>query len=562
MNDSKSVRAMKSATFKLLFFSVFFSAISFGVSAQDYDGIYGDIYQAPKVDDEELLDKTESPLDGYSTVDDYYPEEGYTPANGSQQSYSERYVDENGNNVADSYYEDDNDYAYSSRIRRFHRNNSAWGYYDPWNTNMYFYNNDPFFWGTSIYAGGWPNYGWGWNNGWGGGGFGWNNGWNNGWGGGFGWNNGWNNGWGGGFGWNNGWNNGWGGGFGWNNGWNNGMGWNGGFGMPVCYGGGYYNTFDSNSGIYNGHRGSTGSAGNTIGTGSRNTTFGSVYNDAANAGKVDHANKGNVLQTADARPVRANVEMNNMRSGISQSDALRGNETNVNRGLSNDALKSEIGRERVNSQEPATRNNPYQRVESERSTSERATIPQRESIPSVDRSRYRATTTQPRTNSGTIPRPNTVERETSTTQPNRTSAEQRGNMYRDLQRTQPNTNSGYNRNNSNVYRQQPSRSGSNPQNGNQLSRPSNDQRYQQPSRNATPSREFSQPSRNATPSRNYQQPSRNATPSRSTQPSRSVSPSSSPSRGSSGGSFGSPSRSSGSGTPSRGSSSPSRGGRP
>lgn len=545
MNDPKTLRAMKSSIFKFLLFSVFISAFSFGVYAQDDDGIYGDIYQAPKVEDEELLDTTVSPLDGYSTVDDYYPEEGYTSQSNANQPYSEQYVDENGNNITNNYYgdyyEDDNDYFYSSRIRRFHRSNNAWGYYDPWYTNMYYYNYDPFYWGTSIYVGGWPYYGWGWNN-WG-----------------------------------------WGGGFGWNGGWNNGWGWNGGFGTPACYGGwgggywngynngywngyydgmahgGYYNTFDSNSGIYYGHRGSTGNAGNTIGTGARNNSFASIYNDAAKGGKVAHANKGNVLQTADARPVKVNLESQDVRSGATKSDAHREAATSETRGVSSDRIRTEVGKERSVTNEIPTRSNPYQRETVERSTSN-----QRETFSTIDRSRYRATTTQPRINSGKTDQPSIYQRGNATKP---SSEEQRGNMYRDLQRTQPNTSNGYNRNNSNDYRQQPSRSGNNLQNGNQYSRPSNDQRngYQQPSRNATPSRNYQQPSRNSTPSRNYEQPSRNAPPSQNTQPSRSVSPSS-PSRGSSNGSFSAPSRSSGSSSPSsspsRSSSSPSRGGRP
>ena len=81
----------------------------------------------------------------------------------------------------DDYY----DYAYSSRIRRFHNNYyTGWGYYDPYFTNMYWYDYYPSSWGMSIYMGynwWWPSYyyrpyyyspcwydygfhyGWGWN---------------------------------------------------------------------------------------------------------------------------------------------------------------------------------------------------------------------------------------------------------------------------------------------------------------------------------------------------------------------------------------------------------------
>jgi len=558
MNDSKSHKAMKSSSFKFLLFSLFFATSSFGVFAQDDDGIYGDIYQAPEVE-EELIDTTASPLDGYSTVDDYYPEEGYTSEDNSTQPYSEQYVDENGNNVTNNYYgdyyADDNDYAYSSRIRRFHRNNTAWGYYDPWYTNMYYYNYDPFFWGTSINVGFWPNYGWGGNNwGWGGG-FGWNNGFNNGWG----WNNGWNNGWGGGFGTPACFGGGFGGGWGGGNYWN---GYNNGFNDGLAYGG-YYNTFDSNSGIYYGHRGSTGNAGSTIGSGYRNTSIATAYNKAAQEGKVLHANKGNVLQTADARPVKGNVD--GARSTVFKGEATRQTATTVNRGVSSERTKGEIATGTTRTAATATRGSAYQR-----GATERATItPERNAAPTVDRSRYRATITEPRRNPNVVNRGNTYQRgneatrysnRQQATQPVRSATDQNGNMYRDVQRTQPNSN-GYNRNNSNRITQ-PEQGN---RNSNQYSRPSTNQ----PSRNATnPSRNYQQPSRNATtPSRNYQQPSR------STQPSRNVSPAPSQNRGSSNrGSFSSPSpsRSSGSfggsrgssSSPSRGSSSPSRGGRP
>ena len=58
----------------------------------------------------------------------------------------------------DDYY----DYSYSSRIRRFHTDVYAgWGYYDPYFTNMYWYDYCPASWGLSIYLGynwWWPSY--------------------------------------------------------------------------------------------------------------------------------------------------------------------------------------------------------------------------------------------------------------------------------------------------------------------------------------------------------------------------------------------------------------------
>jgi hypothetical protein len=55
--------------------------------------------------------------------------------------------------VADDYY----DYSFSSRIRRFHRPMYYSNYYGGLYTDYYWYNNDPFYCGTSIY------YGYNWN---------------------------------------------------------------------------------------------------------------------------------------------------------------------------------------------------------------------------------------------------------------------------------------------------------------------------------------------------------------------------------------------------------------
>ena len=64
-----------------------------------------------------------------------------------------------GGNVTNNYYGDnydmDNyyDYMYSSRIRRFHRTySSGMGYYNPFYTNSYYYNNNPLYFGNSIYS--------------------------------------------------------------------------------------------------------------------------------------------------------------------------------------------------------------------------------------------------------------------------------------------------------------------------------------------------------------------------------------------------------------------------
>ncbi len=134
--------------------------------------------------------------------DDLYyetPSDNNTVADSEYEGSSVTKVFDDG----DDYYDEDDDYAYeySSRIRRFHnRNVVVYDYYDPFYTDMYFY--DPFFSpGASIYVMNYNDYRrwnrwnrwnrnnvWGWNDPFAG--CGYNNwGWNNGGGWGGGWNN-------------------------------------------------------------------------------------------------------------------------------------------------------------------------------------------------------------------------------------------------------------------------------------------------------------------------------------------------------------------------------------
>tara|TARA_Y100001968_G_scaffold157033_1_gene143479 strand:- start:732 stop:1637 length:906 start_codon:yes stop_codon:yes gene_type:complete len=63
------------------------------------------------------------------------------------------------NNYYGNYYEADDyyDFSYSSRIRRFHRPFWSVGYYGGMYTNYYWYNQNPYYFGSSIY------YGYNWN---------------------------------------------------------------------------------------------------------------------------------------------------------------------------------------------------------------------------------------------------------------------------------------------------------------------------------------------------------------------------------------------------------------
>lgn len=170
-------------------------------------------------------------------------------------------------------YDDYYDYEYATRIKRFDNQIYGLGYYDNYYTNSYWYNQNPYYYGTSVYNGycwwgngynmysynpslnfyynnGWyssyPSYGYmGYNpyNNWGNSYWqGYYNGFNN------GYHNGYYNGWNGypyyGYGYNT--INPYGNYYGYGSGYNNGNGW------------GYYNSYDNNSGYTYGPRSSHG----------------------------------------------------------------------------------------------------------------------------------------------------------------------------------------------------------------------------------------------------------------------------------------------------------------
>lgn len=78
----------------------------------------------------------------------------------NDQELSRQSSGDNGNtnatqdrNASDFDSDDYYDYSYSTRIKRFHRPIVTYGYYDPYYTNAYWYNYDPYFYGTSVYMG-------------------------------------------------------------------------------------------------------------------------------------------------------------------------------------------------------------------------------------------------------------------------------------------------------------------------------------------------------------------------------------------------------------------------
>ena len=98
------------------------------------------------------------------TYDNTAYEESYADAaDAASYTSSESYTDEGGTTyVTNNYYFDSDDYydyAYAARIRRFHSPVTyCWGYYDPFYTNLYWYDAYPGSWGVSIYLG----YNWCW----------------------------------------------------------------------------------------------------------------------------------------------------------------------------------------------------------------------------------------------------------------------------------------------------------------------------------------------------------------------------------------------------------------
>ena len=171
-----------------------------------------DVYYDPSKDTRYLPSQYDHPVQETNTK-----EEVLTPSNTNSDKtdgYSDNkalqydpignsntYQYKDGNSyITNNYFLDDEDYYdffFTSRIRRYYRPTYGLSFWDPFYTNYYFYDWNPWSWGTSIYQCN-PYQGWGnrWNNGWNNFGFGnsfwndWNcmsNGWNN-WGY---WNNGW-----------------------------------------------------------------------------------------------------------------------------------------------------------------------------------------------------------------------------------------------------------------------------------------------------------------------------------------------------------------------------------
>ncbi len=278
------------------------------VSGQGNSKENDDIYfnRKDRVYEQNSNSSQDVPFEDYSgNQDDYYRTDTQVSSDGTTIINNNYYGNDYSFNNDDYY-----DYAYASRIRRFHNYAPGFGYYDPFYTNMYWYNYDPFFYGTSIYM----TYSW-WNpRPWWGVGFGW------GWGScGFGtfynpwaWNS---------WGWGGGWNS-WGyPGFGyygmaymnpWNNPWNaynQGYyhGFYNGYNQGVFASNNYFNSYDANSYYYGPRNSSTGAS--SSGLPSRNNPrplsekYQLAYGKQAVNSKFVNQNAVPDVRSANSKPV-------------------------------------------------------------------------------------------------------------------------------------------------------------------------------------------------------------------------------------------------------------------
>ena len=104
---------------------------------------------------------TPAPADYSQENSNYNPDQNNdynqsgTAAQNQRSSTTEQYSDDKGNTyITNNYYDDDYyDYEYSARLRRYYSPAIGYGYYDPFYTNSYWYDYNPYNYGVSIYLG-------------------------------------------------------------------------------------------------------------------------------------------------------------------------------------------------------------------------------------------------------------------------------------------------------------------------------------------------------------------------------------------------------------------------
>jgi hypothetical protein len=134
---------------KTLMAFAFCSALLAGCKGVQLGGGNDDVYVNPA--EEKRLKQLAREEQARKAAEENRKREEETAQRKAAENSNSYYKDPEYN--SDDYY----DYEYAARINRFHQPIYGAGYYDPFYTNMYTYNQNPAFWGTSIYTG----YTWG-----------------------------------------------------------------------------------------------------------------------------------------------------------------------------------------------------------------------------------------------------------------------------------------------------------------------------------------------------------------------------------------------------------------
>ncbi len=573
----KEGKPMKPIAFLSLFAVMLLASCS---TMRTGSSVYDDVYYSPSdpvVHVKEVVVTQEKVVQEEPVQEEqyYYNEEQYYA---DPEYQTESYLSPEGNIVNNYYfYGDYHDYSYTSRLRRFHRP-MGYSYYHDYYTNMYWYNYDPHYWGTSIYIGYgyypasfYGHYGWGWPR--------------------RSFMSAWYNPY---FMWGMGYPHYYYGGYSsyWT-GYRHGY-WDGYYGYPNYGGGWYKNSYDQNSYYYGPRTGFAGNTGTgTVGTGGRPMTFGERYEKAlaaetttrsADQGKrgsrpdpSGEGVRGSRPATSDGGRVASDVPGGETRATQQEPGRAGTRETVTGRDPQRPAATPAEGRTTMD--RPASQTRPDRSVSPNERTYQYSPPPSRQAPtqtrPDVQRQQPAQTQRQPQPySSPRYTKPKTSEEFTSPAyrSPRETTRQAEGITPR--QETSPSQQRQATPQAA-PSQQRPAQQQAAPQQGQprqQQAAPSRQQpgtqpRYTPPARSdqsrqsTPPPRQYNPPSRSTSPP-----PSRSATPSytpprsssppassppRMSSPSRSSSP---PPSSSSSPSVSSPSRSSGSSAPSGGSS--------
>ncbi|MCX6291562.1 MAG: hypothetical protein NT126_07335 [Bacteroidetes bacterium] len=159
----KNFGPLTSLLFALFFISACSSTYHAGTSNSD------DVYYSSKDANQNPGNKktvSESPAPSdYSKENSNYSQEDQNNSGSNNQSNAQinsdytnstQEKDDRGHTyVTNNYYNDDDyyDYAYTARLKRFYAPAYGYSYYDPFYTNLYWYDYNPASWGVSIYLG-------------------------------------------------------------------------------------------------------------------------------------------------------------------------------------------------------------------------------------------------------------------------------------------------------------------------------------------------------------------------------------------------------------------------